>query len=59
MEEASAGFSTFKLDVRVLGSAAFSSITSFIGKTGSRIGRFLLKLELAALLSALVILAVS
>ena len=59
MEEASAGFSTFKLDVRVLGSMAFSSITSFIGKTGSRIGRFLLKLELAALLSALVILAVS
>jgi len=58
MEEASAGFSTFKLGLRVLGSTAFSTITSFIGKTGGRIGRFLLRLELAALLSALLILAV-
>jgi len=58
MEEASAGFSTFKLGLRVLGSTAFSTITSFIGKTGGRIGRFLLRLELAAFLSALLILVV-
>jgi predicted neutral ceramidase superfamily lipid hydrolase len=58
MEEASTAFSTFKLDLRVLGSTAFSTITSFIGKTGGRIGRFLLRLELAAFLSALAILSV-
>lgn len=58
MENASAGFSTFKLDLRVLGSTAFGSITSFIEKTGGRIGRFLLRLELAVFLSTLVILAV-
>lgn len=57
-EEAVTGFSNFRLNLRVLGSEAFSSITSFIGKTGDRLGQFFFKLELAVFLSALAILAI-
>lgn len=56
-EEATTGFSSFRLNLRVLGSEAFSSITLFIVKTGDRLGQFFVKLELAAFLSALAILA--
>lgn len=55
-EDASVGVSTFTLSLRVLGSSAFSSITAFIAKTGHRIGRVLLGLELIVITSAMVIL---
>lgn len=57
MEDASAGFSTFKLDLRVLGSETFNSITSFVGRIAGRIGRSFFRLELATFIVALIALA--
>ncbi len=57
MQKSSSGFSTFNLDLRVLGSEAFGSITSFIGRIASRIGQFIFRLELATFLVALALLA--
>ena len=57
LEEASTGFSDFKLNLRVLGSDTFSSITSFVSRVAGRIGRSFFRLELVTFIVALVVLA--
>ncbi len=58
MENSSAGFSSFNLDLRVLGSLSFQRITSFVGRVAGSIGRSFLWLELVVLASSVLILAV-
>ncbi len=58
MAEASAGFSHFDLDLLVLGSTTFQSITSFVAAVARRIGRSFFELELAATALALMLLIV-
>jgi putative membrane protein len=58
LEESSAGFSKFSLQLRVLGSETFQSITGFIGRIARQIGRSFYKLEIATFLIALVIMLV-
>src|SRR2546422_1233509 len=56
MEPASVGYSSFSLNLRILGSETFQSITSFVGGTARRIGRSFLWLEIVVFLASLVIL---
>jgi putative membrane protein len=55
LEESSAGFSKFSLQLRVLGSETFQSITGFIGRIARQIGKSFYRLEIATFLIALVI----
>jgi putative membrane protein len=59
LEDSSAGFSKFSLQLQVLGSETFQSITGFIGWIARQIGRSFLWLEVSSLILALVILFVS
>jgi putative membrane protein len=56
MEETTAGFSKFSIEVRVLGSETFQTITSFVGRIARRIGRQFFRLEALTLVATLVIL---
>src|SRR3989441_4678314 len=58
LEESSAGFSNFSLQLQVLGSETFQSITGFIGRIARQIGRLFYWLEIASFLIAIVILLV-
>jgi putative membrane protein len=55
LDESSAGFSKFSLQLRVLGSETFQSITGFIGRIARQIGKSFYRLEIATFLIALVI----
>jgi len=55
LEESSAGFSKFSLQLQVLGSETFQSITGFIGRIARQIGRSFYRLEIATFLIAVVI----
>jgi len=55
LEESSAGFSKFSLQLQVLGSETFQSITGFIGRIARQIGRSFYRLEIAEFLIAVVI----
>jgi len=56
MEESTAGFSKFSIEVRVLGSETFQTITSFVGRIARRIGRQFFWLEALTLVATLIIL---
>ena len=56
MEESTAGFSKFSIEVRVLGSETFQTITSFVGRIARRIGRQFFRLEVLTLVATLIIL---
>jgi predicted neutral ceramidase superfamily lipid hydrolase len=56
MEDSTAGFSRFSIEVRVLGSETFQSITSFVGRIARRIGRQFYWLEALILAASLIIL---
>ena len=56
MEESTAGFSKFSIEVRVLGSETFQTITSFVGRIARRIGRQFFQLEALTLVATLIIL---
>ncbi len=55
LEESAAGFSKFSLQLQVLGSDAFQSISGFIGRLGRQIGRSFYRLEIATFLIAVLI----
>ena len=55
LEESAAGFSKFSLQLQVLGSDAFQSISGFIGRIARQIGRSFYKLEIATFLIAVLI----
>ncbi len=57
LESSSAGLSEFSLQLQVLGSDTFESITSFIGRIARQIGRQFLWLEASALALGLLVLA--
>jgi putative membrane protein len=59
LEESSAGFSKFSLQLQVLGSETFQSITGFIGRIARQIGRSFYWLEIASFLIAIVVLLVA
>jgi predicted neutral ceramidase superfamily lipid hydrolase len=56
MEESTAGFSKFSIEVRVLGSETFQTITSFVGRIARHIGRQFFRLEALTLVVTLIIL---
>src|SRR2546427_6045487 len=56
MEESTAGFSRFAIEVRVLGSETFQTITSFVGRIARRVARQFYTLEALALAATLIIL---
>jgi predicted neutral ceramidase superfamily lipid hydrolase len=56
MEETTAGFSKFSIEVRVLGSETFQTITSFVGRIARRIGRQFFRLEALTFVVTLIIL---
>ncbi len=58
LEDSSTGFSTFHLDLHVLGSSSFQGITQFVGRVARGIGRSFFRLELAAFALSVLILAV-
>src|SRR6266705_938130 len=58
LEESSAGFSKFSLQLQVLGSETFQSITGFIGRIARQIGRSFLWIEVGSFLLAVLILFV-
>jgi predicted neutral ceramidase superfamily lipid hydrolase len=58
MEGASAGLSKFSLNMPVLGSEAFQSISGFIGRIARQIGKSFLWLEISSLTVALFVLFV-
>ncbi len=58
LEASSAGFSKFSLQLQVLGSETFQSITGFIGRIARQIGRSFTWLEVASFLLAIVVLFV-
>jgi putative membrane protein len=58
LEESAAGFSKFSLQLQVLGSETFQSITGFIGRIARQIGRSFYWLEGASFLIAIVVLFV-
>ena len=58
LEESSAGFSKFSLQLQVLGSETFQSITGFIGRIARQIGRSFYWLEGASFLIAIIVLFV-
>ena len=55
LEESAAGFSKFSLQLQVLGSDAFQSISGFIGRIARQIGRSFYRLEIATFLIAVLI----
>src|SRR5438093_12992449 len=55
MEESTAGFSKFSIEVRVLGSETFQTITSFVGRIARHIGRQFFWLEALTLVETLII----
>jgi len=56
LEDSSTGFSTFHLDLHVLGSSSFQGITQFVGRVARGIGRSFFRLELAVFaLSVLIV----
>ncbi len=55
LEDSSAGFSKFSLQLQVLGSEAFQSISGFIGRIARRIGRSFVRLEIATFVIAVII----
>ncbi len=57
LESSSAGLSEFSLQLRVLGSDAFETITRFVGRIARQIGRQFSWLEASALALGLVVLA--
>jgi putative membrane protein len=59
LEGSSAGFSKFSLQLHVLGSETFQSITGFIGRIGRQIGRSFVLLEVASFMLAVVVLFVA
>jgi predicted neutral ceramidase superfamily lipid hydrolase len=56
MQNATAGYSNFSIEVGVLGSETFQTITDFIGRIGKRIARQFYLLEAATLVATLVVL---
>jgi len=56
MDESTAGFSKFSIEVRVLGSETFQTITSFVGRIARRIARQFYILEVLTLAATLIIL---
>ncbi|HEV2118808.1 MAG TPA: DUF2070 family protein [Candidatus Bathyarchaeia archaeon] len=56
MDESTAGFSNFSIEVRVLGSETFQTITGFIGRIARQIGRQFFRLEALTFVAALIIL---
>ena len=58
MVDARNGFSAFSLQLQVLGSETFQSITGFIGRIGRQIGRAFYRLEILSFFLALAILFV-
>jgi putative membrane protein len=56
MDDSTAGFSKFSIEVRVLGSETFQTITSFIGRIGRRIGRQFIRIEALVLVATLIVL---
>jgi putative membrane protein len=58
LEGSSAGFSKFSLQLHVLGSETFQSITGFIGRIARQIGRSFVLLEVASFLIAVIVLFV-
>ncbi len=56
MEDSSAGFFKFSLQLRVLGSDTFQAITSFVGRIARQIGRSFWWLEVSSVASGLAIL---
>ena len=55
LEESAAGFSKFSLQLQVLGSDAFQSISGFIGRIARQIGGSFFRLEIATFLIAVLI----
>ena len=55
LEESAAGFSKFSLQLQVLGSDAFQSISGFIGRIARQIGRSFYRLEIVTFLIAVLI----
>ena len=55
-EESTGGFSKFSVEVRVLGSETFQTITSFVSRIARRIGRQFFRLEALTLAVTLIIL---
>jgi predicted neutral ceramidase superfamily lipid hydrolase len=55
MEESTAGLSKFSIEVQVLGSETFQTITSFVGRIARRIGRQFFRLEALTLAATLII----
>lgn len=58
MEYAGAGISSFSLDLRVLGSTSFQTITLFVGRVAKGLGRTFLRLELAVFAVSLLLLVI-
>ena len=58
LEESSAGFSKFTLQLQVLGSETFQSITGFISRIGRQIARSFYWLEVGSFVIAVVVLSV-
>ncbi len=56
MEESTAGFSKFSIEVRVLGSETFQTITSFVGRIARRIARQFYTLEALTFAATLIVL---
>ena len=56
MQNAAAGYSNFSIEVGVLGSETFRTITDFIGRIGKRIARQFYLLEAVTLVATLVVL---
>ena len=56
MEDSTAGFSRFSIEVRVLGSETFHTITGFVGRIARRIARQFYILEALTLVATLVVL---
>lgn len=55
LEESAAGFSKFSLQLQVLGSDAFQSISGFIGRIARQIGKLFYRLEIATFVIAVLI----
>jgi putative membrane protein len=58
MEDSTAGFSKFSIEVRVLGSETFQTITGFVGRIARRIARQFYILEALTLVATLIVLFV-
>ena len=58
LEYASADVSSFSLDLRVLGSTSFQTMTFFVGRVATGLGRTFLRLELAVLAVSILLLVI-